>query len=31
LHQAHIHLTQSSFEAGLLVIVTFSACEKGEK
>ncbi len=30
LHQANIHLTQSSFASGLLVIVTFAAYEKGE-
>lgn len=31
LHHAHIRLTHSPFPSGLMVIVTFSACEKGEK
>lgn len=29
LHHARIRLTQSPFESGLLVVVTFAACEKG--
>lgn len=31
LHQAHIHLAQSSFASGLLVTVKFTANEKGNK
>jgi two-component system sensor histidine kinase QseC len=30
LHHARIHLTRSPFESGLLVIVTFTASEKGD-